>query len=160
MPIATVRQARDEIMARFKAAIDAAPATAGLYVAYEDVAADAPLDDPTNVPPPPDAPAGKAWMRIGLRHTAGANASLGGINGKKRHEMSGIVFVQVFTPAGDGLKKSYDIVQVVLDAFRSGGATAGGIQFQSTRFREIGKSGSWHQTNCLSDFLYDQIVGP
>lgn len=159
MPIATVRQARDEIMARLKAALDAS-SFSGITVIYDDAEEDVPLDDPTNTPPPPDAPAGQPWLRAGLRHTDGRNASLGGINGKKRHEMSGLVYVQVFTPAGDGLKKSYDIVQVVLDAFRSGGATAGGIQFQRARFREIGKSGAFHQTNCLSDFLYDQIVGP
>jgi len=159
MPIATVRQARDEIMARLKAALDASSFN-GITVIYDDAENDVPLDDPTNVPPPPDAPAGKPWLRAGLRHADGRNASLGSVNGKKRHEMSGLVYVQVFTPAGDGLKKSYDIVQVVLDAFRSGGATAGGIQFQRARFREIGKSGAFHQTNCLSDFLYDQIVGP
>lgn len=159
MPIATVRQARDEIMARLKAALDASSFT-GIKVIYDDVQADVPLDDPTNVPPPPDAPANQPWLRAGVRHSDGRNASLGSINGKKRHEMSGLVFVQVFTPAGDGLKKSYDIVQVVLDAFRSGGATSGGIQFLRARFREIGKSGTWHQTNCLVDFQYDQIVGP
>lgn len=159
MPITTVRQARDEMMARLTTVL-AASAFSSIKVVYDDVAADVPLNDPTNVPPPPDAPAGQPWLRAGARHADGRNASLGSINGKKRHEMSGLVFVQVFTPAGDGLKKSYDIVQVVLDAYRSGGATAGGIQFQRARFREIGISGAWHQTNCLSDFLYDQIVGP
>ena len=159
MPASTVRDARDEILARLKAAIDAS-SFASIRVIWDDAAGEPDLGDPSNTPPPPDAPAGVPWLRAGIRHADGRNASLGSINGKKRHEMSGLVFVQVFTPAGDGLKKSYDIVQVVLDAFRSGGATASGVQFQRARFREIGKSGAWHQTNCLVDFLYDQIVGP
>jgi hypothetical protein len=159
MPIATVRQARDEMMARLKTALDAS-LFAGITVLYDDVQGDIPLGDPTNVPPPPDAPAGQPWLRAGIRHAEGRRASIGGINGKYRHEMSGLVFVQVFTPAGDGMKKSYDIAQVVLDAYRSGGATPGGIQFQNALLREIGNSGAWHQTNCLVDFLYDQIVSP
>lgn len=152
MPAATVSTARDEILARLKAAIDVSDYS-DITVIYDDARQDHPADDTS----PPAVPAGKPWLRVGVRHADGTQASLGSVNGKRRQEMSGIVFVQVFTPAGDGLKHSDALVEIVLDAYRTGGATPSGVVFRSARFAEIGKDGAWHQTNCLIDFLYDQI---
>ena len=152
MPVATVRNARNEILARLKAAFDASD-----YAAITVVYAAARQDHLAADASPPVPPPGKPGLRVGVRHPDGTQVSLGSMNGKRRQEMSGLVFVQVFTPAGDGLKQSDEIVEVVLDAYRTGGATPSGIQFRSARFAEIGKDGAWHQTNCLVDFLYDQI---
>lgn len=152
MPVATVTNARNEILARLKAAIDAS-SYSDLTVIYDDAHNSAPGTEVD----PPQVPSNKPWLRVGVRHSDGAQVSLGSVNGKRRQEMSGLVFVQVFTPAGDGLKQSDEIVEVVLDAYRTGGATPSGVQFRSARFAEIGKDGAWHQTNCLVDFLYDQI---
>lgn len=152
MPVATVTTARNEILARLKAAIDGS-SYSNIKVIYDDARGDQPAGDTA----PPEVPAGKPWLRVGVRHSDGTQVSLGSVNGKRRQEVSGLVFVQVFTPAGDGLKQSDEIVEVVLDAYRTGGATPSGVQFRSARFAEIGKDGAWHQTNCLVDFLYDQI---
>lgn len=152
MPVASVTVARDEILARLKAALDASDFS-GITVVYDDAKNRQPGDEKD----PAKVPGGKPWLRVGVRHSDGVQASLGSVNGKRRQEMSGLVFVQAFTPAGDGLKESDRLVEVILDAYRTGGATASGVQFRSARFAEIGKDGAWHQTNCLVDFLYDQI---
>jgi hypothetical protein len=154
MPAATISAARDEILARLKTALDASTFQ-GITVVYDDAVQDQPKGEVT--PPPEPVPPGKPWLRAGVRHSAGVQASLGTVNGKRRQEMSGLVFIQVFTPSGDGQKGMDDLVEVILDAYRTGGATPSGVQFRSARFAEIGKSGVWHQTNCLADFEYDQI---
>lgn len=152
MPPATVTIARDEILGRLKSALDAS-SYAGITVVYEDSRD----DPPSNEPLTPAVPPGKPWIRAGVRHSDGTQSSLGSVNGKRRQTIDGVVFAQVFTPYGDGQTVSDEIVEVVLDAYRTGGATASGVQFRSARFAEVGKSGAWWQVNVTSDFTYDQI---
>ena len=150
MPAANTATARDEILARLKAALDAS-SFSSIKVVYEDTKEDHPTTDGVK------APQGQPWIRAGVRHADGTQASLGGINGKRRQEMSGLVFIQLFTPAGDGFKDADALVEVILNGYRTGGATASGVQFRSARFAEVGKDGVWQQTNCLVDFQYDLI---
>ncbi|MCC6425643.1 MAG: hypothetical protein IT435_02360 [Phycisphaerales bacterium] len=152
MPAPNTETARNEILDRLKDALDVS-AFAGIVVEYDDTSDDHPQGEPTV----PVVPAGQPWLRAGVRHADGGRASLGSVNGKRRQEASGIVFVQVFTPSGDGMKMTDALVDIILDAYRTGGATASGVQFRSARFSEAGKSGVWQQTNCLVDFQYDLI---
>lgn len=143
-------------MDRLKTALDAAPSTRELIVVYDDTALQRPVTDNEDAAPP----AGKSWLRAGLRHADGARTSLGGGTGRHRETIAGTVFVQVFTPAGDGNVRSDDIRDVILNAFRTGGATPGGVSFKRVRPVDIGKTGIWNQVNCLADFEYDMFVGP
>lgn len=155
MPAADTSSARDEVLGRLKTAIDAS-IYAGIAVVYDDAVADIPGDEQAPMPDPP-VPSGKPWLRVGMRHGDGETASLGSLNGKRRFEQSGILFIQMFTPSGDGQRLADPLGDFLLDVFRSGGATPSGVQFRSARRAEAGKSGAWHQTNCLVDFQYDLI---
>lgn len=152
MPATTITQARDEMLARLKAALDAS-SYAGITVVYDDARQDQPTGDSAG----PEVPPGRPWVRAGVRHSGGSQATLGSINGKRRQEMTGLVFMQVFTPFGDGQRASDELVEVLLNAYRTGGATPSGVQFRNVRPEEIGKDGAWWQVNCLADFEYDQI---
>lgn len=157
MPAADTATARNEILARLKAALDASPFT-GIAVVYDDAVADHPKGEVAVTPPTPaPVPSGKPWLRVGVRHADGNQVSLGSINGKRRQEQSGVVFVQMFTPGGDGQKIADPLGDVILDAYRTGGATPSGVQFRSARRAEVGKDGAWFLTNCLVDFQYDLI---
>lgn len=157
MPAPDTATARDEILTRLKTALDAS-AYADIAVVYDDAVADVPKGEDAVTPPDPaPVPATKPWLRVGVRHANGTQASLGSLNGKRRQEMSGIVFVQMFTPAGDGQKLADPLGDTILDAYRTGGATASGVQFRSARRAEVGKDGAWFLTNCLVDFEYDLI---
>lgn len=158
MPIATVSQARDEINARMMAALTAA-SLQSTFIEWTDIATDTPRADDT-VSPPPECPAGTPWLRPTIRHADGRIATLGGVDGRRRHRNAGTFIVQVFTPAGDALQDSNAFVDALISGFSSGGATPNGVQFTNARFREIGKDGSWFQTNFLVDFEYDRFVGP
>jgi hypothetical protein len=154
MPATDTATARDEILGRLQTALDAS-SYAGIAVVYDDAVADIPKGEQT--PPPAPVPSGKPWLRVGVRHADGTQRSLGSINGKRRQEQSGILFIQMFTPAGDGHKVADPLGDAILDAFRTGGATTSGVQFRSARRVEVGKDGAWFLTNCLVDFQYDLI---
>lgn len=152
MPVNSTAQARDEMLARLRAAI-AASAYSATKILYED----APGDRPTGQATPPAVPPGLPWLRVSVQHVGGSQASLGDLSGKRRQVKNGFVSVQVFTPAGDGMRQMDPLVDVVLDAYRTGGSTPGGVHFREARFSEIGKDGAWFQANCLIDFEYDVI---
>lgn len=156
MPAADTATARDEILSRLKAMLDVS--YADMVVVYDDAVTDQPKGEaPVTPPAEPPVPPGQPWLRVGVRHSNGTQASLGSQNGKRRQEMSGIVFIQMFTPFGDGHKLADPLGDAILDAYRTGGATASGVQFRSARRAEVGKDGAWFLTNCLVDFEYDLI---
>jgi len=152
MPPASRTVARDEMMNRLRVALAASGTYASISVIHDDVQEKQPGVEQGV----PAVPAGKPWLRVGVKHDpAGAPASIGG--SLKRYEMVGLISVQVFTPYGDGLRISDDLVEVVLDAYRIGGATPSGVQFTSAGSEEIGKDGVWFQANCVIEFTYDQF---
>lgn len=157
MPAVDTASARDEILGRLHVALnDVSSPYAGIAVVYDDAVADIPGGEQTPAPDPV-VPSGQSWLRVGLRHADGEAVSLGTINGKRRYEQSGILFIQMFTPSGDGQRLADPLGDFILDIFRTGGATPSGVQFRSARRIEVGKSGAWLLTNCLVDFQYDLI---
>lgn len=141
----TRAQAIDEICARATHAWVITAAQAGGRLKYPDVASKL-------VPPDDQLP----WATITLRHTSSTQATLAGELGRRRFRRSGVVTVQVFEPAGQGLAKAVDIPQIIQHAFE-GHATAGGIWFRNVTLSEIGQSGAFHQTNISAIFEYDEI---
>lgn len=154
MPAPDTATARDEILDRLLTAL--VGPYADMAVVYDDAVQDQPKGEQSPAPDPV-VPSTKPWLRVGVRHTNGTQASLGSINGKRRQEQSGVLFIQMFTPLGDGQKLADPLGDAILDAYRTGGATPSGVQFRSARRAEVGKDGAWFLTNCLVDFEYDLI---
>ena len=159
MPVSGPKEARDEMLTRMKAAIDASSYST-IVVKYADAQRSQPRGDSDDGgdPATPTAPGGHPWLHAMIQHSTGGAATLGGVGGKRRHEQTGTIIVEVRTPVGDGLDRSDDLVKIVLDAYRTGGATPGGIQFRNAAPNEVGASGAWHITECRIDFEYDEIV--
>lgn len=127
--------AKDEMLAVFKAMWD----PTGYTAAYPDVPA---------IPPPTDAP----WARITVRHELGGQTSLSNAAGAKKWTHVGTLFVQLFTPIGQGGTVGLQLVKPVLDAYRN---ARGVVWYRNHRFREIGNDGAFNQINCMVDFTYD-----
>ena len=158
MPFATTTAARDEILGKLKAVIDADAALLGTYVSWEEVYPDIPRTD-KDASVPAKNPAGKPWIRAGVMHIDERAASLGAVNNKRRYEHTGYLWIQLFTPKGDGGKLMDSMKDALLDPFRrAGSGTANGASFQNARGREIDVAGAWHLLNCLVDFSYDRII--
>ena len=146
MPIATIAEARDEILLHFTMAWDAGtPPIPTLF--YDDKHKD----------PPDDA----SYARITLKHnlfrqvTVGGKISQGGSG--QRFRRFGIVTVQVFTISGDGLASSDTLIQLALDAFEGENTGSDRIEFRNARANEIGQDGPWFQVNVIAEFDYDRV---
>ncbi|MCK9569016.1 phage tail terminator-like protein [Candidatus Pacearchaeota archaeon] len=135
--IADREQARDEMLALVQGVATANSLTA--------------IYDDSRTPPP----ATSAWVRATVQHNTGSRRSLGP---RGRHTQSGIVFVQIFSPAGDGLESNDEHTKAMEAAFR-GAATPGGVVFHDVYTREIGLSGPWFQSNMTAHFEYDLVGG-
>ncbi len=143
MPIATIAEARDEILAHFTTAWDAGTPPVPRLL-YDDKARDL----------PPNAP----YARIIVKHNLFAQATVGGKGtGGQRFRRFGIVTVQIFTLSGDGLTNADVLVDLALDAFEGESTGSDRIEFRNARANEIGEDGPWFQTNVIAEFDYDRI---
>lgn len=136
----TIAQARDEMSAAFEAAW--LPTGHGLI--WDDVAE-----------PRPDTRS--PWARFSVRHADGFQATLANFSGARRWRRTGTIFVQLFSPANEGLSTLDEMAMVAMRAYQ-GKTTPGGVWFRNTRAREIGVTGKWQQLNVMVDFEYDEVA--
>jgi hypothetical protein len=133
-------EARDEMLAVFKAAWDTTDYDANVVYSDKD-------GRPANA---------AAWARVVLRHADGGQASLADHDGKRRWKAIGTLWVQVYGPAGDGEVLTMALAQTVLNAYRT--ARGGGVWYRNPRKREAPSSGDFSQVNVLVDFQYDEVI--
>jgi Bacteriophage related domain of unknown function len=134
----TFDEARDIILGVFKAAWD----PTGFPAIWTDV----PGSPPTNE---------TVWSRITIRHATGNQASLAGADSTRRWNRTGMVYVQVFAPIGDGSKAGYNASQLVVNALQA--SRHSDIWFKDVRMNEVGVSGAFEQFNVLATFSYDDV---
>lgn len=95
------------------------------------------------------------WARATLQHTTGVQSSLTGASGTKRFTETGLVFVQVFAPVGDGSTRCYELAQLVRNAYRD--ARHPEVWFRNVHLEEVGTRGAFDQINVISTFSYDEV---
>lgn len=132
----TYIEARDEMFAVFQAVWS----QLGYYAAYQDIPATPPSD--------------QIWARVTLRHSTGGAASLTGALGKRRFTRNGTLYIQVFTPSGDGSTAGYTTSALLTDAYEK---AIGCVRYRNVRINEVGTSGAFDQINVMADFTYDEI---
>lgn len=131
----TYNEAKDEILATFKAVWDPRPAY------YQSVDTDR-LDDNTS------------FARVDLTHNFGFQTTLGKPGGRS-FRRQGTLTVIIHTPIGKGLQEAYDLAKIVSDAFE-GQSTNGGVWFRNVSVNESGTDGMFSLTNVLVEFQYDE----
>lgn len=141
MTLANRTEARDEILAKIKTVID----TLGIGIAiYDDTKG-----------PKPDTEL--EYVRVTVRHGGGERSSLSNGSGKARHERTGIVIVQIFTPSRDGLTRNDAIAQALdTELCRRDGNS--NVWYRDVRNVEVGNTETWFQTNTIATFVYDLII--
>lgn len=139
----SITQARDDILTRFRTEWLADGISAGVPLVFEDFDVD--LSAST-------AP----WARVTVRHATGRQASLSNEAGKRTFRREGTVFVQIFTPFGDGLSLSDSLANIAARAFE-GKETPFHVWFRNVRLNEIGRDGHWYNVNVLADYEYDEL---
>lgn len=97
------------------------------------------------------------WARTTIAHLTGQDAGLAGSSGSRRYERVGVITVQIFTPSGDGLSLSDDLVAIIQGALQ-GVSTPEGVWIRSVTANEVGSDGPWFQVNVTGTFLYDELA--
>lgn len=146
---ADLSTARDEILTLFRTAwrADATSLPVALY--YDDVTGELPRDADTTANPDP-------WAHIQVRHVTGDQATLAGATGQRRFRRTGLVFVRVYTPFGQGLSLNDALAMIAVRAFE-GKKTPSDVWFRGVRSEENGIDGAWFLTTVTAEFLYDEV---
>lgn len=144
--VASITVARDEMSAMFKAAVDAYNATSPaqqLIAIYDDVQESVPDSSPA-----------QPWVRLGVKHANGVQASLAGVTGLRRYNYVGIVMMELYCPTSNGQVLLDLISPLLLNAFQ-GQQSPSGIWFRNGVIKELGNDGAWSRDNIVVDFDYD-----
>lgn len=94
------------------------------------------------------------WATVVVRHAAGQQDTLGG-RGNRSFLRLGVLIVTINTPSGSGLSEAYALAKVVSDAYE-GASSPNGVWFRNVRINELGRDGTFYQTNVLVDFEYHE----
>lgn len=144
----SIATARDDMIGMVNTAWTAVGApTENVTLLFGDVSGDEPNSGSTYEIQP--------FGRATVQHFGGGQTSLSNDTGSKTFTRTGLITVQIFTPAGDGYDLADAFAKVVLDAFE-GKQSTNGVWFRNARLTEVGRSGAWTQTNVLVDFTYDE----
>lgn len=135
-------QARDEIQGLINTALAGATHPPDQIV-WPGVPADKPAAD-------------QVWVRVTLQHTDGGQSALGRAEGARRYTYHGLVWIEIYTPMGDGLSADDDLAIVLLAALRAARTTNGAI-LRNASAREAGPDGGWSKTVVQADFEYDEV---
>lgn len=138
-----ITQARDEILTRFRTEWLADGISSPVPLTFEDFESDL-------------ASGNAPWARVTVRHATGEQATLTDGSGKNRFRRTGTVFVQIFTPFGDGLSKADALATIAARAFE-GKETPLHVWFRDVRYVEVGRDGQFYNVNVLADFEYDEV---
>ena len=138
----TYAQARDTILGILTTYLNAQLPSLKIY--YDDV-------EPPNGGKPS---ANESWIRVSVKHGDDTSRTFSGRSGTM-FTREGVVIVQVFTPTGKGLRDADNVCRLVSDAFILSSNSS--VFFRNSRMREIGKDGSWWQSNSLTDFYYTEV---
>lgn len=132
----TFDEARDAMLAVFKTAWQA-PRLA----VYTDVPGDIPATE-------------VVWARPTIKTEIGRQGSLTGGLGTVSWERKGVLWIQVFSPVGDGGKAGYDAAQDLVNAYQ---AERGSIWYRNIRMNEMGADGAFERFDVKTDFEYRDV---
>lgn len=148
--MATPDAARSSIYLAVKTAWDAGASTTGKTLIYENTTANIPPDEVGTTGEP------DIWGAVRVLSSNSRVQSLIGAEGVRRYRRVGVVVVELYTPAGNGLVSAGAVVKVVLDGLE-GQTTANGVYFRDADVREEGVSGPWFLTVVTVNFEYDEV---
>lgn len=148
----TPSQAVDEMFALFNAAwASQTPAIAGY----------APEVRWQGVEEPDSVDGSKFWVRISTQHVFEEQKTFStevAGSGKRRYEVSGLVFVQLFCPKSN--PRAFEVgrllAEVARGAFR-GKSTPGNVWFYNVRINELDPEELFFRFNVVGEFEYDEI---
>lgn len=151
----TLQETYDEILTRFKDAWDTTDDGNGnpFEVAYPDVPLTpllqqyitGQLESTTPIQP---------WARVTIRPNVRVQKTLAGPN-NRLYTRNGILFVEVFTPTGDGNQLANTLCELVQNAFEGNNAIH--VWYPETRINVNGVEGLWSRTTITVEWQSEQV---
>jgi hypothetical protein len=94
-----------------------------------------------------------------IRHSVASQATLAGVDGRRRFRKDGIFMAPIFGPlaVAGGLAMAENLAKMAKSAFE-GRSTESGIWFRNVRIMEVGVSGAHYQFNVVAEFTYDEFA--
>lgn len=97
---------------------------------------------------------GTPWLRASFQDGDNMTAGIGGE--ARLNRQVGVMYIQVFTPAGEGEGQAIDYAEEVRALFVSPPNTPSGLQFRSpASIKRVGNDGAWYQVNVLVPYESD-----
>lgn len=96
---------------------------------------------------------GQAWVRLTILPGEQTQASMGTY---RRFRRTGVVSVQIFTPAGSGDGLAKELADSVADIFL--GRTVEGVIFRGTGLTRVGVDGAWTVWNANTPYQADDLI--
>lgn len=141
--------AKDEIFGAFQTAWSAGTVAIVGYVPYVQYPGQADED-------PPDA--SKFWVRISTQIVNGSQGTLSEnvvLNGSKRFETIGLVFLQIFAPKrSEAQKQAEQLAQLALNTFRE---RTTNVNLRNARIKEMPYENGACRINVIAEFEFDEI---
>lgn len=97
------------------------------------------------------------WARATIRTANRKQKSFGAGTGDARmFEESGVAFFEVYCPTGQGLKQSYQLCEIVKNAFE-GVSELNGVWYRDPYISEAGTEGVFSHTNVIVEWVSQEF---
>jgi len=100
---------------------------------------------------------GEPWVRVNIQNNVSDFVAFNGSSVLNR--VKGLLFIQVFTPEGEGTLES-DVICDDVTSTLQGTQLASGESISSVSKNELGSSNGWFQVNMIAEFYYDLSIIP
>lgn len=145
--------AEDAILGTLKAAWDAntpAITTTAPQLVYEFL-------EPDLKPHPADST--QPWARVVIRHTDAGKMTLANSDGVARYRRIGLVWVQIYMPAGFGSAwtTAGSLAVVARNAYEGKRALGGRVVFGKVPIIDVAKDGAWVRKDVKASFYWDEV---
>lgn len=95
------------------------------------------------------------YARVTVRSNTRRQRTLGQTT--RRYESSGVLFIEVFTPTGDGMVAAYDLAEDLREAFEEPNVSSFSVWYREVKIAENGSEGLWSRLTVTAEWQYDQV---
>jgi hypothetical protein len=96
------------------------------------------------------------WARLTLRTASRNQRTLGGPGGRI-YTTDGILFVEIYTPTGDGHQQAYELATIVRDAYEIVNDSSYHVWYRSINISEQGSEGLWSRLNITVEWEAQEL---
>lgn len=95
------------------------------------------------------------WVRITVRSNQRRQRAFGSTE-SRLYTTNGVLFVEVFTPTGDGNTQAYELAELVRDGFETPNVSNYHVWFREARLAENGGEGLWSRITVTIEWESEQ----